>query len=256
MNENDNSMLKILSLNLNFYAEKHGKWPDRRHLILQAINEANPDIIALQAVAKDPNIENGRNQATQLYEELFNTYSHLYYEPSQADAGDKQEGAAILSKIRFSDYQSMRLSFINTEDKSRRVLLAARFHLKEGDFYLFNGHFSWVYDQAQVNIKEALPYLNDVNGFALLIGDLNHTPDSNLFDPFKVLGWVDVWDKVHSGKGGYTFESDNPTKRIDYAWANPVLKDKIVGIETIQKENNNIRMSDHLAILVTLDLNP
>ena len=59
-------MLKVMTLNLNYYETKHGTWEERRDLIVQAIRGAQPDILALQAVRQDPDRYDGLNQASQL----------------------------------------------------------------------------------------------------------------------------------------------------------------------------------------------
>lgn len=57
--------MKIMTLNLNFCESQHGRWPARRELIAQAIRQHGPDIIAFQAVRKDPASEDGKDQAAQ-----------------------------------------------------------------------------------------------------------------------------------------------------------------------------------------------
>lgn len=250
---NKRLMLKILTLNIQYYEEKHGSWPSRKEVIAELIRENEPEIVVLQAVAKDPEREDGKDQALQLCE-LLPDYKYVYFQSADPDSGAKEKGSAFISSIPFADTQYMKLSFAHTEDNTRRVLLGARFELSSGDLYLFNGHFSWVYDQAKFNFKEAFPYINDVNGYALLTGDLNIKPGSDLFLPLKEAGWMDAWKEIHPDKPGYTYESDFPSIRIDYAWINPALKNAVKDVKVVQKERGNIRLSDHLALMVTLDL--
>jgi endonuclease/exonuclease/phosphatase family metal-dependent hydrolase len=248
-------MIKIMTLNLNYYVDKHGPWPARKQLIKDAISQANPDIIAFQAVAKDPGQENGTDQVRQL-SQLLSDYSHHVFQAATTYDNGREEGMAILSRFKISDFTFTRLSLREgTDDQSKRILLRAKFELPSGPFYLFNGHFSWVYEQAQDNINEALPVINDVNGPALLVGDFNTTPDVDLLDNLRKNGWEDVWNKLHPGEDGFTYESINPSIRIDYAWANAQLKDKVTAIDIVQKEQNReVRLSDHLGLVTTLSL--
>lgn len=52
----------------------------------------------------------------------------------------------------------------------------------------------------------------------LLIGDLNHTPDTKEYQLWLDAGWVDTLTEVGKGEG-LTFKSDAPRKRIDYVLA-------------------------------------
>ena len=52
----------------------------------------------------------------------------------------------------------------------------------------------------------------------LLIGDLNHTPDSEEYRLWKAAGWIDTF--AAAGKGnGFTIKADVPNRRIDYVLA-------------------------------------
>lgn len=244
-----------MTLNLNYYVDKHGSWSLRKQLIKKAISQAKPDIIAFQAVAKDPTQENDINQAQQLSQLLPEYAYHIFQTATTYDNG-KEEGMAILSRIKISDSEFINLSLREgLDDASKRILLQATFNLSSGPFYLFNGHFSWVFEQAQDNINEALPFINSTDGPALLVGDFNTTPDVDVLDNFRKAGWVDIWNNLYPGEKGFTYESNNPSIRIDYAWANKQLNDKVTAIEIIRKEQNKkVRLSNHLGLVTTLSL--
>lgn len=247
-------MLKIMTLNLNFYVDKHGAWASRKELIGEVIRETNPDIITFQAVAKDPASEGGKDQAAQ-FSELFPKYRCHFFQAAQTNEKGIQEGSAIITSLLVAERSFLPMSKLKTEDPFERVLLRTRFdNINGGPLYIFNGHFSWVYEQAQLNIKEAFWYINRLNGKALLLGDLNTPPDSDLFKTFKDAGWTDVWSSLHPDKEGFTFESNKPFTRIDYVWANPEIKDAVKDIQILHKEKDGIRLSDHMGLLVTLDL--
>jgi len=247
-------MLKIMTLNLNYTVSKHGSWDLRKELIKEVIKEASPDIIAFQAVSKDPGYAQGKDQANQ-FKELLPIYKYHFFQPAEIKGNGTQEGSAILSRIPIAEKNFLQLKVLKTEDHFQRVLLRARFDLADGPLYLFNGHFSWVREQAELNIKEALPYISRFNGKAILVGDLNTAPDSLLFHPMKEAGWKDVWGELKSNDEGFTFESNKPFTRIDYAWVNPELMKSVQSIDLLHKEQEEkIRLSDHKGLLVTLDL--
>ncbi|MGB8646586.1 MAG: endonuclease/exonuclease/phosphatase family protein [Anaerolineae bacterium] len=251
-------MLRIMSLNLNYDGDRHGPWSERRKTIAREIASAQPDIIALQAVYKAPDDYYGVDQATQLAALIPSPiYRHIYFQPAVNTPDGGAAGSAILSRIPFVDIHYTPLTLIpDLEDTNRRVLLTATFDFRFTPFYLFNGHFSWVSAQAEMNVKEVLPTIDVHRRPALLIGDLSQTPGSPAMQRLAREDWADIWAMLCSQKNGYTFEAGNLSKRIDYAWANFELKPRVRSIELIgdNPSPGAPHLSDHLGLMVTLDL--
>jgi endonuclease/exonuclease/phosphatase family metal-dependent hydrolase len=226
--------MKVMTLNINYYSERYGPWSIRRQLIRDVLDKANPDIVALQAVRRDPAVEDGADQAAQLAT-LFSGYKFIAYQPAHAFPNGVTQGSAILSQLPIAAKEILPLTLLpDQEDTNRRIVQAARFDLPSGPFYLFNAHFSWVAEQVEQNIEETLAFLEVADGPALLVGDLNTPPDSPLLDRFRRAGWTDLWAQLNPGDEGYTFvEGEQLAKRIDYAWANPQLCDKVLAIECV-----------------------
>jgi endonuclease/exonuclease/phosphatase family metal-dependent hydrolase len=60
----------------------------------------------------------------------------------------------------------------------------------------------------------------------LLIGDLNHGPDTAEYRLWRDAGWVDTF--TVAGKGdGFTIKADEPKYRIDYVMATGPIAQKI-----------------------------
>ncbi|ADB18827.1 Endonuclease/exonuclease/phosphatase [Pirellula staleyi DSM 6068] len=58
----------------------------------------------------------------------------------------------------------------------------------------------------------------------LLMGDLNHTPDTKEYELWKKAGWQDTFTQAGAGEG-LTIKSDTPDRRIDYILAaGPIAK--------------------------------
>src|SRR5579884_2231430 len=136
--------MKIMTLNLNWYEAKHGAWPIRQELIAQVVCDHAPDVIALQAVRKDPTVEEGADQATQLSKTL-SEYKHVVFVPGTEHGRGKQDGSGWLSREPFEqlDHQLLPLGSQPgrvPEDPAVRLVLYARV----GSISLFNCHFSWV----------------------------------------------------------------------------------------------------------------
>lgn len=61
----------------------------------------------------------------------------------------------------------------------------------------------------------------------LLIGDLNHTPESEEYNLWKAAGWTDTFAKVGE-EDGLTIPADKPRIRIDYVMASGPIAKQIV----------------------------
>jgi endonuclease/exonuclease/phosphatase family metal-dependent hydrolase len=249
--------MKIMTLNLNFYESKHGPWPLRRELIADAIRACRPDVIAFQAVRKDPSVESRKDQATQLAERLPE-YPHVVFQPTGDLSDGKQDGSAFLARIALTDvgFQPLKRGTDRpgeSPDPAPRIVLYAR--IASSSLSLFNSHYSWVDSQAASNVEDALAYMNRFTGPRLLLGDLNTTPDTDAMHRLTAEGWTDAWAALRPGEDGYTFESDKPEKRIDYAWASRELRPYLKAVELVLEKPNRhaARLSDHLGLLIMLD---
>jgi endonuclease/exonuclease/phosphatase family metal-dependent hydrolase len=248
-------MLKIMTLNLNYYIENYGTWPLRRGLIVDEIQESEPDLITFQAVKKDPNLFDGQDQATQIAS--MAGYPYFVYHPAAEYPDGTSEGSAVLSQYPFSEIDTLQLSLSpGTEDKNQRVLMNCLCNFPAYTLRLFNAHFSWVTEQARDNIEEAYRYIRTFREPFLLLGDLNTPPDSNLFDLFRKAGMIDVWAELCPDEDGFTFEADTPNLRIDYAWASQDLKKDLKAVQVVgeKRSTTQARFSDHLGLLVELSV--
>lgn len=246
-------MRKVMTLNINYYEEKHGSWSARRELILDQIRSTAPDLITLQAVKKDPNLFEGDDQATQLAR--MSGYPYTIYQPAVEYQDGSSAGSGILARYPLLEKDFIKLSLIpNTEDTNQRVLMSCLCNAPPLRLRIFNAHFSWVPEQASENIREAYRYIHSFPDPFLLLGDLNTPPASNLFDVFRDAGMIDVWEQLCPQENGFTFEADQPGMRIDYAWASPSLKIQLKSIQILDNElsTRSARLSDHMGLLVEL----
>jgi endonuclease/exonuclease/phosphatase family metal-dependent hydrolase len=247
--------MRIMTLNVNLYETKHGEWSVRKRLIANAIRTRRPQIVALQAVRRDPARENGLDQAEQLAN-LLRQYVQVVFRPAVEYGNGTEDGSAFLSHLPFATVEHHSLSLgsdqSRAEDATPRLILHAR--LADPPLHLFNGHYSWVPAQALGNVQETLTLMNRVSGPRLLLGDLNNPPQEEPMKRLAEQGWIDAWARLRPREDGFTFESDKPSKRIDYAWASPELEHALESIELVTEEDNSerARLSDHLGLVVTL----
>jgi endonuclease/exonuclease/phosphatase family metal-dependent hydrolase len=77
-------------------------------------------------------------------------------------------------------------------------------------------------------ILESMQHDLDAGRSLLLIGDLNHTPDTKEYKLWIDAGWTDTFAKLGEGKG-VTFMADDLDRRIDYVMAAGPIAKQIVG---------------------------
>ena len=166
-------MLRIITLNLSYLADKHGPWEKRKDAILNMLRDRNPHIIALQAVAQHPGRYGGKDQAYQLCEGLHDFQSH-YFEKAQTMDG-ANHGIAVIAKFPILEKSHIKLQRLpNVDDGNERVMLKTVFSRPGGKFALYNAHFSWVHEQAETNIREAFEFMHrDGPTAAIIAGDMN-----------------------------------------------------------------------------------
>jgi len=248
-------MLKIVTLNLNYFVEKHGLWPSRKKLIIQQLEETDPDIVFFQAVARHPDLYVGQDQARQISSGL-SKYKYHTFDLAQSQPDGTLQGNAIISKLPLSETTCLKLNLLpDLSDTNKRLVQHVAITTAEKTFHLYNAHFSWVEDQAIQNAEQATQFISEQSpGFTILAGDLNTAPDSKVFERFKKAGLTDAWQIVHGDKAGYTFESDNPSSRIDYFWISTSLSSQLRTVKVIATSPGEVRLSDHLGLMIELDI--
>jgi endonuclease/exonuclease/phosphatase family metal-dependent hydrolase len=243
-------------MNINGHHDRFGAWEDRRKMLLELMRFNKPDIIALQAVSRMANGTAPVDQASELANLLPGGFSTVFA-PTQTGSQGNKEGLALLSHVYLADTQASPLTLLpDLDDSNRRLVLYTRFDLASTTLHLFNGNFSWVAEQAELNVKEALSFLNQFAGPRLLVGDLNTPHDSPVFDPLRSAGWEDAWMAKHPDQPGYTFEAGNWWTRIDYAWLDPELAHHLVDVQVVGDETrpDGVHPSNHAGLLIELDL--
>ncbi len=242
-------MASLMTLNINFDVDKHGAWPLRRDAVVRAIREAGPDIVALQAVQRDPT----GDQAVELAR-LLPGYSHVTFEPAGSRGDGTDYGMAVLSRTAPSDVRLFRLSYTPSEDPFRRLVLHTVYPMEPAPLHVFNAHLSWVPAVASQNVHELTGYVGSASGFGVILGDFNTLPESAALDPLRQTGWTDGWPEVNANDPGYTFEAPTPDRRIDYVWVNALLRPRLGEMKLVRAAGPppGIDLSDHFGLGVTL----
>ena len=244
-------MTTLMTMNIQSYADQHGAWAQRRELIERVLREAQPDIVALQAVSLHPR-QDPVDQATQLASRLPG-YQAVFV-AAQTHADGRQDGPAFLTRGELPEVRPYELSLLpNLEDTARRMLLHGRFQTPQGPLDVFNAHFSWVGAQQESNVQEALSVLEGhAAPEAVLAGDFNMQPDNACLGRFREAGWVDAWEALHPGEDGFTLaEAQEPSIRIDYVWTRGVRVTELATV--LAASEGTLRASDHPGLRATLE---
>lgn len=207
--------------------------------------------MVLQAVSLHPR-QDPVDQATQLASRLPG-YQAMFV-AAQTHADGRQDGPAFLTRGDLPEVQPYELSLLpNLEDTGRRMLLHGRFQTAAGPLDVFNAHFSWVGEQQEGNVQEALSVLEGHAGpAAVLAGDFNMQPDNPCLGRFREAGWVDAWEALHPEEDGFTFaEAQEPSIRIDYVWTRGVRMSAIGTV--LAASEGPLRASDHAGLRATLE---
>lgn len=246
---------RLMTLNVNAYGEQFGPWSERRPLIVAAIHAARPDVVALQAVAVDPAVAGGLNQAEQLARDVGDDNYAVTYHCAERHADGRELGLALLSRpapLALRAYPLSRQE--GGEDPLQRVLLHATFAAPGGELQVFNAHFSWVPAQARDNVTEALARLRGVTGTIALLGDLNQGPDSEALARLRAAGLTDAWAALQPEAPGLSFiEHGVPAKRIDYLLVDTTSAPRLRAARLLL-DAAGTRASDHAALVVDLDV--
>jgi endonuclease/exonuclease/phosphatase family metal-dependent hydrolase len=247
--------MKLMTLNLNFYADKHGVWEKRRALIAKVLRRESPDIVAFQAACQPKN-PNTKSQAAELAEESGINYAAMLFK-GYNETSSAFSGQAFLAKVPAQSVSEvpLKLSPENRDDRYSRFVYIANFNTSFGSLTVCNCHFSWQEEQNAANVEEALAGLDLNQKPLLLMGDFNATPDKAPVELLMRKGLIDLWPLKHIHEYGATFESNLPKMRIDYILANRLSAPYVRNIYIVREEleDENIRLSDHLGLIVVLE---
>jgi len=207
--------------------------------LAQVIEESQPDIVALQEIARGWLVSGRLDMLTWLSQRLGMTY---VFGPT----ADPLWGNAILSRYPIVEYS-------NHDLPPRNLFLLRGFasvviDLSGGDtLQVIVTHFHHITEDSEIRQLQS-PVIIDFWGGTertVILGDLNAEPDAPEIEMLKQAGLVDVladMDPIST----YTFHSSKPSQHIDYILVSPDLETRDAYILSSQA-------SDHLPVVVVID---
>lgn len=236
-----NPVLKVLSFNIYHGATMKGDFD--LHVIAKVIEDADPDLVALQEVDFRTRRARDYDLATELGRMV--KMAPLFGRAMYYDGGEY--GEAVLSKYTFIESRNIPLPY--TPGNEPRAALEITAVIAPGDTISFIGtHLDHLRDETD-RIAQAVR-INEIfsaNRYpTILAGDLNAEPGSL---PINIL--ETIWDSSYdTGSPEPTFPSDNPRKKIDYVMHFPKGRWRVLDSSVLCDSV----ASDHCAYLVTLEL--
>jgi endonuclease/exonuclease/phosphatase family metal-dependent hydrolase len=239
-------------------------WPHQRNLAKQAVAKGQmPKRLAMELALHEPDIinfsESPKEELTKEVAELLGM-NHVRF-PS----GGNWPGT-LLSRYEIIDSENVPLGGERPKELFARHWGRATIKLPKGDpLIVHSAHLYPTADRTnRLNeIRAMLASMKvdlDSGRSMLLIGDLNHGPDSEEYKFWIDAGWVDTFAKVGKGKGA-TIKSDIPKWRIDYVMAAGRIADQVVESRPLFEgafrlhinDKESFALSDHLPQLAVFE---
>ncbi len=231
----------LMTLNLQAFEQSHGIWTQRRRRIAAAIESHHVDAVALRAVGRGSEENNQCRELVDLLGQKFYSYCVPMNE---------KFGLGFIFRVPAVAFETVKFSASGHEDDpSERSLLIGTFETAVGTIRIANANFSWVEEVAVSNVKESLKHFRGTEFPEILAGDLNQEPGSEALRLLAEADYEDCYELAGRHPDGFTFEADEPTKRIDHIFANEKMADRVVSLEIIDGRSTDEHLSNHLAVV-------
>lgn len=189
--------------------------------IATVIQQSGADIVGLQEVdrfwARSGTVDQPQELADMLgWHSCYG--ANLDHDPDRHSTVPHQYGTAILSRYPILECTNTFLPKANPPAGEQRGLLEALINVRGVPLRFYNTHLHTRLADRRVQTQAIAGLLDEGQGPAVLVGDLNARPDE---DSLQVLydRLIDVWPAAHPDDPGYTFVASPtrpPDRRIDY----------------------------------------
>ncbi|QDT04483.1 Endonuclease/Exonuclease/phosphatase family protein [Rubripirellula lacrimiformis] len=245
--------LRVIAYNIY----KLAGWPQQRHLAGQAVAKGQmARRLAQELSLHDPDIinfsESPKEQLTKEVAEILGM-NHVRF-PS----GGSWPGT-LLSKSKIIDSQNAPVIGDRPKELFTRHWGRATVEISGNEPLIIHSAHLYPTADPTVRLREVRAMIEsmrtdlDAGRSMLLIGDLNHGPDTKEYKLWIDAGWVDTFAKVGQGDG-LTIKSDIPKWRIDYVMAAGPIAARVVESKPLFEgafrlninDQESFALSDHL----------
>jgi endonuclease/exonuclease/phosphatase family metal-dependent hydrolase len=240
-------------------------WPHQRNLAKQSV--ANGQIakrLAIELALYEPDIinfsESPKVELTKEVAELLGM-NHVRFPSGESWPG------TLLSRFEIVDVQNVPLDGERPQGLFTRHWGRGTIQLPSGDPLIVHSAHLHPSVEPTIRLQEIKAMLRamkadfDAGRSMLLMGDLNHGPNTDEYKLWIDAGWVDTFAKVGKGTGA-TIRSDIPKWRIDYVMAAGPIANQVVESRPLFEgafrlninDKESFALSDHLPQLAVFQL--
>ena len=221
--------------------------------IAQLITDEKVDIVAIQEV--DMGVE--RSKKIDIITKLADITGMTYAFGKTIDYQGGEYGNAFLT--RFPIFEERNVLFRKFPGAEQRGVLLLVLGIIGEEIVVANTHFDSQGDDSLrvTNVNDLKTILKGYSSrAAILCGDFNDIPSSRVVTQLKE-EYLDTWELAGTWEG-FTFPSDAPKKRIDYAFTNYSRNSDstsaAVHLRPLSAHVVKSLASDHLPLLVEFEL--
>lgn len=225
-------------------------WERRLPLLVDALVDVDPDLLALQEVCRAP--DDSADAFPALLDALAARTGRVYTHHRREThlAWDTwQEGVAIVSAFDVLDRADAALP----AERLPRAVAAVRVWTPLGPAVAAVTHLAAEADQAAQRVQQAEAAIGVADALAqpgdlrVLMGDFNEAPAGDAVAAAIVAGFTDAWTAAQGDAPGPTFPSAAPERRIDYVFVDAPAE--VLEVERfLDVEVDGVRPSDHLGV--------
>ncbi|NLD88083.1 MAG: hypothetical protein GX633_07485 [Clostridiales bacterium] len=208
----------------------------------RVINKYSPDIVGLNEVRGK-----GKNELFNAQAQILGELTNMNYYFGQAIAFDgvNPYGNALLSKYPIVNAKVVEVPDPKVKDEDEyyetRAIIEAEIDINSEVIKVYVTHFGLAKGEQRNAVATAKSIIENETRKTFFMGDLNMKPDNEIIAPlFEIL--EDSANKLTDE--GFTFDSYNPNRKIDYIFAKN-------GIEVITAEALDEKASDHRPYMIT-----
>jgi len=245
--------LRVIAYNI--YACKG--WPANRPLAKKAVEKGQmAKRLAMELALYEPDIINfSESPSEAIAKEVA---KHLGMNHIRFPSGGNWPGT-LLSKFEITDSENVPLGYERPKELFTRHWGRGTVKQPNGEPLIVHSAHLYPVPEPTVRLKEIkamLPSMKDdldAGRSMLLIGDLNHGPDTEEYKLWIDAGWTDTFANAGEDKG-LTIKADDPKYRIDYVMATGPIAKQIRESRPLFEgafrlniaDENSFALSDHL----------
>ena len=239
-------------------------WPYQRGLAQQAVaNGQMAKRLAMELALHKPDIVNFSESPS---EELTKEVAELLeMNHVRFPSGGSWPGT-LLSKLEITESQNAPMKGGRPQDLFTRHWGRATVNFPPRDSLIVHSAHLYPTADPTIRLREIRAMIDsmksdlDAGQSMLLMGDLNHGPNSEEYKLWIDAGWVDTFAKVGKGEGA-TINSDIPKWRVDYVMAAGPIADRVVESRPLFEgafrlniyDKQSFALSDHLPQLAVFN---